>query len=124
MDATQVVPKRWQLDESYAIKVLYDDGEYSVIWGKYDNVRALGTRWNGEGDNGYPSLFGNPMWFVEPDFIAIAILQRLQTMAIDITQSNRIAQQNNGLMNESIQYYHLTDIEFAITELSNKMRSK
>ena len=43
---------------------LYDDGEYSAIWGNYDgsNNRCLGVRWNGaEGEYGYPNQGGNPL---------------------------------------------------------------
>ena len=74
MRAEEVRPQKWLWDENYSIRVLYDDGDYSVIWGKYENVRALGVRWNGGTDVGYPGQGGHPTWYVEPDFIAIAIL--------------------------------------------------
>jgi len=48
---------------------LYDNGEYSAIWGEYENSpkRCLGIRWNGDSDIGYPNTYGHPSWFVIPD---------------------------------------------------------
>jgi len=107
MDAKNVLPQKWTWDEHRQFLILFDDGEYSVIWGKYEGVKALGTRWNGETDIGYPNQGAYPTWYVEPDFIAIAILQRLLTLAID-----------NGDKN------YLENIKIAINELSNKMTLK
>jgi hypothetical protein len=56
---------------------IYDDGEYSAIWGNYDNSpnRVLGVRWNGSGtDVGYPNQGAYPTWFVEPDCLTKMIL--------------------------------------------------
>jgi len=59
--------------------VLYDDNEYSVVWGYYDNSdnRCLGVRWN----DGYPSQGGNPLFYIEPELttepILLAILSKL-----------------------------------------------
>ena len=83
MKAQEVVPQKWLWDATYPIRVLYDDGDYSVIWGKYETTKALGVRWNGGTDIGYPGQGAHPTWYVEPDFIAIAILQRILTLAID-----------------------------------------
>lgn len=63
-------------------KELYKDGEYSVIWGNYDGAakKSLGVRWNGarDGDDkGYPKTFGNPVWYVEPEFLTRGILLSL-----------------------------------------------
>ncbi len=105
MKAINVRPQKWLQNENYPIRILYDDGEYSFIWGQFESAGALGARWNGEDGIGYPSLGGNPTWYVEPDFIAISILQRLQIMAID---------------NNDRQY--MDNINFAIRELTDKMR--
>ena len=111
MNANEVKPHRWCWDDSYPIKVLYDDGEYSVIWGKYDGVKFLGTRWNGdeiqEDDKGYPRQGKYPTWYVEPDFIATAILQKLLNEAIE-----------NGKKK------FIDNIIFAIKELTNKINEK
>ncbi|MBP5511251.1 MAG: hypothetical protein J6Z49_10065 [Kiritimatiellae bacterium] len=61
---------------------LYDNGDFSVIWGNYDGnpKKSLGTRWNGawdKDDMGYPKTFGNPVWYVEPDILAKGILLTL-----------------------------------------------
>lgn len=104
MRAHEVKPHKWQWDANYPIRILYDDDEYSVIWGKYENTKALGVRWNGGTEIGFPGQGAHPTWYVEPDFIAISILQRLLTLAID----------NNEV--ESLENLH-----FAISELSIKM---
>lgn len=58
---------------------LYDDGDYSAIWGNYENsaARCLGVRWNGDRNAGYPNQGGNPLWFVEPEFATKNILLEL-----------------------------------------------
>jgi hypothetical protein len=74
-DGASVRPRKWA-----DIEVLFDDGSYSVISGRYDggNHSVLGMRWNGtEGELGYPNMAGNPVWHVVPEFLAIAILQAL-----------------------------------------------
>lgn len=71
--ADRVAPKKWT-----NISVLFDDGKYSVISGNYDGKRALGERWNGQGDGiGYPSQGGNPLWHVVPEFLALPVLHGL-----------------------------------------------
>lgn len=103
MKASEVNPKNWNLDTNYPIKVLYDDEDYSVIWGKYKDKKSLGARWSGDEERGYPGQGEYPTWYVEPDFIAIAILQRILTQAIDSKNSQ-----------------YLDNIYFAINELMNK----
>lgn len=106
MKAEKVKPKDW-LDENYIILILYDNEEenYSVIWGKYKSHKTLGVRWrSGATQRGYPGQGGHPTWYVEPDFIAITILQRILLLAID----------NNDTK-------YLGNIKFAISELTDKM---
>ncbi len=83
-----VRPQRWS-----RILDLYDDGDYSAIWGSYDgnNQRCLGVRWNGNpGEPGYPSQGGNPLWFVEADFLTRAkLLLLLNTVNSNPQFSNR-----------------------------------
>jgi hypothetical protein len=109
MKASEVRPKDWLQDESYPIRILYDNDEedYSIIWGKYKNHKALGVRWRGEINRGYPGQGIYPTWYVEPDFIAITILYRILTLAID---------------EDNIEY--LENIQFAISELTDKMMAK
>lgn len=69
---------------------LYDDGEYSAIWGRYGNSlqRDLGVRWNGYGDSkGFPLSSGHPVWHVEPDFLARAILEELLRQTLSVVKS-------------------------------------
>jgi hypothetical protein len=65
-----VRPQKWS-----NILDLYDDGTNSAIWGSYEEAadRCLGVRWN----DGYPSQGGNPLWYVEPDFVTKNILLEL-----------------------------------------------
>jgi hypothetical protein len=107
MRADEVSPQKWLWDENYPIRVLYDDGDYSIIWGKYENTKALGVRWNGGTDIGYPGQGAHPTWYVEPDFIAITIIQRILTIAIE-----------NG------DTEHLQNIHFALQELTDKMMNE
>lgn len=74
---------------------LYDDGEYSAIWGCYANgsQRVLGVRWNGydTASNGFPLSSGCPVWYIEPDFLAKDILSTLlmQTLSSPKVGGNR-----------------------------------
>jgi hypothetical protein len=56
---------------------LYDDGDYSAIWGYYDGDTrpCLGVRWN----ENYPRQADYPVWYVEPQFLTANILLRLLT---------------------------------------------
>lgn len=84
--AATVVPKKWT-----NIIILYDDGDYSVIWGSYDGNlnRCLGVRWNGDvNGDGYPNLGGNPLWYVEPKFLTEPILLSLLSISNLIGDKN------------------------------------
>lgn len=76
--AIDVRPKDWS-----EITVLYDDGYYSIIWGRFRRrpFKNMGVRYN-EGDNpggiGYPSLGKYPLWYVEPPMLVEPILAGLQ----------------------------------------------
>jgi hypothetical protein len=73
--AEDVRPRKWS-----DIRILFDEGSYSVISGIYDggHHHVLGERWNGRGDKpGFPHQGGNPLWHVVPEFLAIPILHGL-----------------------------------------------
>lgn len=60
--------------------ILYKSKAFAVANGKYDGVEnVLLMRWNGgeESSMGYPKAFGNPMWFVVEDKLALGILTSL-----------------------------------------------
>jgi len=68
-----VIPGRWS-----DTTVLFDNGWYSVISGRYDGERVIGERWNGEESAvGFPNQGGNPLWHVVPDFLALPVLHGL-----------------------------------------------
>ena len=109
MNAKDVNPGKWQ---TAPIRVLFDDGNYSVIWGEYDGAPALGVRWNKGEDGvvGFPkSSYGHPAWYVEPNFIAVTIIQRILSMATD-----KIGKPED---------YNIDNILDALKELTNQMTS-
>lgn len=72
--ASEVTPGKWS-----DIRVLFDNGWYSVIAGEYEGEYAMGERWNGdEGEPGFPSQGGHPLWHVVPDFLRPAVLAALR----------------------------------------------
>jgi hypothetical protein len=73
--AVEVHPEKWT-----EIRVLFDDGEYSVISGLYERGpgRSLGERWNGDATSvGFPNYGGNPIWHVVPEFLQRYMLHGL-----------------------------------------------
>lgn len=72
--AADVKPGKWS-----NIRVLFDNGWYSVIAGEFEGDYDLGQRWNGDDDSaGFPSQGGHPTWHVVPKFLARPILLGLQ----------------------------------------------
>lgn len=71
--AVDVKPGRWS-----EILVIFDNGWYSVMWGRLDgqNHKDLGVRWNGKGESekGYPNGRGYPQWYVEAPFLRESVL--------------------------------------------------
>jgi hypothetical protein len=82
----RVRPKKWR-----DIRVLFDDGDYSVISGTYEDYkegigRSLGERWNGGQRRqplGFPNIAGHPVWHVVPDFLEIPVLQGLLARVLE-----------------------------------------
>ena len=70
----EVRPQKWR-----NVLDLYDNGEYSAIFGNYDGSknRAVGVRWNGSTGVGYPNMAGHPTWYLEPKFLHKSILLNL-----------------------------------------------
>ncbi len=86
--ALDVRPAKWD-----SIRVLFDNGEYSVISGLYDGGpgRVLGERWNGIGDApGFPSQGANSTWYVVPDFLTAPLLHGLlDELVRHVSEGNR-----------------------------------
>lgn len=81
--ASEVHPAKWRNE-----RVLYDDGEYSAVWGNYEKRphQQLGVRWNGVADHpGYPNQGGHSLFYIEPEFLVPYVLRgllaRLETMS-------------------------------------------
>lgn len=108
MKADEVKPYKWTQDGNYPILPIFESEEYSIIWGKYENEKRLGVRWNGDENNlrGFPGQGAYPTWYIEPDFVAILILEKLLGESTDRVDS---------------QYkYYVRNIHIAIEEISNK----
>lgn len=75
-NVSSVRPAIWDRD---SIINLYDDGNYSAIWGSREKgPRSLGVRWNGDSSYvGYPNQGRNPVWYSEPSFLEHVILAAL-----------------------------------------------
>jgi hypothetical protein len=64
-------------------RVLYNNGEFSIIWGTWDKGdQCLGMRWNGDPNssypNGYPTGKGlRPIWLVIPTDLSIPFVTSL-----------------------------------------------
>ena len=70
--------------------MLHDDGTYSAIWGNYEGKLCLGTRWNGDDKHpGYPSQMGNPLWYVEPEFLTKGILLQILSQLLTLPGIDR-----------------------------------
>lgn len=102
--AKDVRPKRWK-----DIIELYDDGEYSAIWGtyKYDDGggegSCLGVRWNGKDKKiGYPSQGSYPLWYVEPEFltesILSSILRKLEKVKLSKAKKEKYIKHTNKVL--------------------------
>ncbi len=93
-----VRPKIWDED---SIIDLYDDGDYSAIWGIREeaSMRSLGVRWNGEGEYpGYPNQGKNPVWYSEPKFLEFSILHSLLQKVKSSTMERKTEFLNNILI--------------------------
>ena len=97
IDPDSVRPSKWE-----DVVLLYDDGDFSVITGRYDGgtAPAYGVRWNGipgdEKDRGYPNTFSHPGWFVIPSFLAEPMLHSLLSESL---RHPRLERFNTAILN-------------------------
>jgi hypothetical protein len=63
MNPEQVKPAKFRVHT-----IVYNDGDFSVAYGKWENSEVrLAMRWNGDENGlGYPNQGGNPLWFQLP----------------------------------------------------------
>lgn len=95
-NVSEVRPEKWE-----EVLDLYDDGDFSAVWGKCDKSanRELGVRWNGsEGKVGYPNQGGNPLWFSEPEFLQRPILLSL----LDKVNSSKLLETKKAMFTGNI----------------------
>ena len=106
---------------------LYDDGEYSAIWGRYENgaQRELGVRWNGYDDSkGFPLSSGHPVWYVEPYYIARGILPVLLERTLAVPQSGGNKDNILTAMSELALRYSCNAIHVAVVLYAAANRGK
>jgi len=75
MKPTDVQHARFPVD-----KVLYDDEEFSIVWGAWDgDCNGLGMRWNRKpAEPGFPlASGGRPVWLVIPLHLSAPFLTAL-----------------------------------------------
>jgi len=98
VNGKDVRPKKWK-----KVIDLYDDGEYSAIWGNYNKSpkRVLGVRWNKSDHHniGYPNMAGHPIWYVEPTFLAKSIILHLK----NTLKNKKISSGDINKFNENIE---------------------
>ena len=94
----EVRSKIWNKD---SVLNLFDDGEYSAIWGTIESetTRSLGVRWNGN-DNyiGYPNQGKNAVWYSEPRFLEHAILSTLLAKTKEMSSNEKTEQYKNNIL--------------------------
>ena len=98
--ASEVVPGAWS-----EIIILYDDGNYSAMWGRFrgNTHKDLGVRWNGSDNMGFPNSRGHPQWYVEPPFLHEGLLWSIRKRL-------------EGAENTSVNRLHLSNLDTAFTE--------
>jgi len=104
-EGKDVKPKKWSNEI-----ILFDDGNYSAIWGNYENSakRSLGVRWNGQGsEQGFPNQGSYPIWFVEYKFLVKPILLELYFQTLNLQKSEAKT--------------YLENIKQALSEVQNEM---
>lgn len=122
MNGNEVRPGKWS-----DVIDLYDDGEYSAIWGCYDNApyRVLGVRWNeGDSGKGFPLSSGHPVWYVEPDFLAKGILASLLERIFSVPNSGGIKENILTAMSELSRRRESNGIHLAIALYAAANRGK
>lgn len=107
MITNAVDDKKWK-----DVSVLFDDGDFSVIWGKFSENNSIdepymGMRWNGKGDKvGYPQFSFNPRWLVIPDSISILVLKGLKDLGLNEPKNKNIhLKEIDKALNEYNEYY-------------------
>lgn len=118
----EVRPPKWS-----DVINLYNDGKYSVIWGRCENnaMRTLGVRWNSYGESRVsPVSSGHPVWHVEPDFLAKGILSALLERIYTIPDINGNGDNILTAMSELLERFEPNGIHLAIVLYAAGNRGK
>ena len=84
MDPCAVVSPKHRIKD---VEIVYDSGPIEGSWAvakfRWDSKDRIGVRWNEEQGEGVgtPQARGVPTWFVLPEDLAQAVLQRAQELA-------------------------------------------
>ena len=122
MNGHDVRPAKWS-----DVIDLYDDGDYSAIWGRYENApwRVLGVRWNGDEETkGFPISSGYPVWHVEPDFLAKGILFAFLDQTLSVAESGGCRDNIITAMAELALRYESNSIHLAVALYAASNRGK
>lgn len=98
--AIEVTPKKWK-----DISVLFDNGTFSVIIGRYDQYEklTLACRWNGNQDDvGYPKLFSSPVWFNLPESFAFGLLLTVRGELVKAIDQGTISDSDFNLLSKNL----------------------
>ncbi len=86
--AEEVTHKDWT-----EIIILYDDGQFSAIWGAFRGVeRRLGMRWNQTSTSqiGFPNTRGLPIWFTQVPFLEESTLHGLLRQLLALENTSKV----------------------------------
>jgi hypothetical protein len=76
-----------------SVDVVYDEGPVDASWSvarlQWDDSYAVGIRWNGDKSStkGLPQARGNPAWFILPNDLADAVLEKAKELKRKETES-------------------------------------
>jgi hypothetical protein len=81
-------------DPQFAVvRVLHNDGDFSITFGRWEGTPCCGVRWNGEpGRLGYPvGRHRQPKFLVIPDTLTMPMLGMLAAAALNGTNMDAVA---------------------------------
>jgi hypothetical protein len=71
-------------DRVKSVEVVFDAGPVDASWSvarlNWDDSPVVGIRWNGDQTKGLPQARGNPAWFILPEDIADAVLEKAKDL--------------------------------------------
>ena len=75
MKPQDVNPKNFKI-----IHLLYESTDFTIAYGEWESEQnCLSMRWNGvdDKDPGFPSMIGNPIWYILPEELILPVTKSL-----------------------------------------------